>query len=687
MSTKRITERAVLDAAEIKKFALQRAQQDVMAKLTPAIMKKIEADLKLLAEQQDPFGADPNAAIGASDPVPPTPPAPSPDAGATAPVTPAPDPGATVTDPAVAAASTPIGAPTQQVLGKIETNPESGGQELVIPIDSLFQQADATGATPPAPETPIDPTAVVPPTAAPGTPELSPTPGDPGSATAATPTEEMPLAERNGTILAAIDKLLENIAAPANPVPESAPGSVAVPGGGEGVLDVNATVAGASENKMYESFKKILTAAEEVSATGAILSKKTVDSLRGSLEQMRTTKVITERLWKMNTRKLDLLENGIRKASNSYRKEETQENMATATKPNKKPQSLKDFALKLFEGAEGFEKEVGKVDPAGDAKGLSDEHAKKASGNPKNVKAEAEKAPFKHPAEEGDQGKALLEEIEKEINELMASMSGDEAPVMEQEEEEGADAPPVADAGAEGEEILLDDEPGAEDPNAMTITIDLQGVSGDAVENVNVQLDGKPVGGDGADVDVDVDDMAGGEEMSVDMAAGAGGDEDEMMVVAEVRRLVREQMEALGLKTNKKAIAAKPAAAKPAAKPQAVNEVAELTKQLDETRVLTARSLFLNKILVSEASLTESQRRKIVEYLDAGNTVNEVKEIYGKIVKAINKNKAKATAPAGSLNESANINGKQIRQVSDLMTVPMFDADRWSKLAGIGKGR
>jgi hypothetical protein len=228
------------------------------------------------------------------------------------------------------------------------------------------------------------------------------------------------------------------------------------------------------------------------------------------------------------------------------------------------------------------------------------------------------------------------------------------------------------------------DAAGAEDPNAMTITIDLQGVSGDAVENVNVQLDGKPIGGE---ADVDVDDMAGGEEMSVDMAAGAGGDEDEMMVVAEVRRLVREQMEALGLKTNKKATPAKPAA-KPAAKPQAVNEVAELTKQLDETRVLTARSLFLNKILVSEASLTESQRRKIVEYLDAGNTVNEVKEIYGKIVKAINKNKAKAAAPAaGSLNESANINGKQIRQVSDLMSVPMFDADRWSKLAGIGKGR
>lgn len=216
----------------------------------------------------------------------------------------------------------------------------------------------------------------------------------------------------------------------------------------------------------------------------------------------------------------------------------------------------------------------------------------------------------------------------------------------------------------------------------MTITIDLQGVSGDSVENVNVQLDGKPVSGE---ADVEVDDMAGGEEMSVDMAAGAG-DEDEMMVVAEVRRLVREQMEALGLKTNKSA--SKAVTAKSAVKPQAVNEVAELTKQLDETRVLTARSLFLNKILVSEASLTESQRRKIVEYLDAGNTVNEVKEIYGKIVKAINKNKAKASASAaGSLNESANVNGKQIRQVSDLMSVPMFDADRWSKLAGIGKGR
>jgi hypothetical protein len=174
-----------------------------------------------------------------------------------------------------------------------------------------------------------------------------------------------------------------------------------------------------------------------------------------------------------------------------------------------------------------------------------------------------------------------------------------------------------------------------------------------------------------------------GDELSVDMAAGDEGDEDEMMVVAEVRRLVREQLETLGLKTNKK-----PVAAPVAKKPVAVNEVAELTKQLNETRVLTARSLFLNKILVSEASLTEAQRRKIVEYLDAGNTVNEVKDIYGKIVKAINKNKAKRKeGTASSLNESANVNGKQIREVSDLMNVPMFDANRWSKLAGIGKGR
>ena len=714
MPKKRITERAVLDAAEIKKFALQRAQQEVMAKLTPSIMKKLDSELRLMAEQQDPFAADatppapqpPAPDAGAAAP-PPAPPPPSPDAGATAPVTPAPAPGATLTDPAVAAASTPIGAPAeQQVLGKIETNPESGGQELVIPIDSLFQQADAsTGTVPPVPpaDTPIDPSAVTPPAAAPGTPELSATPGDPG----ATDSAAAPLAERSSVILSAIDKLLENIVAP-NVVPESST-SAEVPSVGESVLDVNSAVATANENgnKMYESFKKILTAAEEVSATGAVLSKKTVDSLRESLAGMKKDKLITERLWRMNTHKLDLLENGIRKASNSYRKEETQENMATATKPNKKPQSLKDFALKLFEGAEGFEKEVGKVDPAGDSEGLSDEHAKKASGNPKNVKAELEKAPFKHSAKEGDQGKALLEEIEKEINELMASMSDDH--MMEQEEDadkrwdrplpanqrphprdaedlkrdeefreknRGKRAGPYMtfaeqEEDADSEEMLLDDEPSSdmsvEDPNAMTITIDLQGVSGDAVENVNVQVDGQPFGG--------ADDVDDADDVDVDMVAGHADDEDEMMVVQEVRRLVREQMEALGLKTKK-----------PAAKPRlAVNEVAEVTKQLDETRVLTARSLFLNKILVSEASLTEAQKRKIVEYLDKGSTVNEVKDIYGKIVKAINKNKAK-TSKAGSLNESAaNVNGKQIRQVSDLMSVPMFDADRWSKLAGIGK--
>lgn len=675
--SKKITERAVLDAAEIKKFALRRAQQDLMEKLTPGIMKKIDADLgRFLQEQEDPFATDP--AMGATDAPPPAPAAPSPDAGATAPVTPAAAPGATLTDPAVASAAAPIGAPTQQVLGKIETNPESGGQELVIPIDSLFQQSDgrAPGAAsmPPAtPETPIDPTAVAPPAAAPATPELSPTPGDP------TETPPAPLAERSSVILSAIDKILENVSAAPNNVPENT-ASASVPAVGESVLDVNSTVASASAgNKMYESFKRILGAAEEVSATGAVLSKKTVDSLRGTLAQMKKDKAITERLWRMNTHKLDLLENGIRKSSNSYRKEETQDNMGTATKTTKKPESLKNFALKLFEGAEGFEKEVGKVDPAGDSEGLSDEHAKKASGNPKNEKLEAEKAPFKHPADEGDQGKALLEEIEKEINELMDSMK----------EQDGAPEGESDDAPKGDDEMLMDDEPavdglaGAEDPDAMTITIDLQGVSGDSVENVNVQVDGQPVGGDADAVDVD---MAGeGDELSADMAASGGeGSEDEMMVVAEVRRLVREQLETIGIKTGKK-----PAAPAPAKKPAApVNEVAELTKQLNETRVLTARSLFLNKILVSEASLTEAQRRKIVEYLDAGNTVNEVKEIYGKIVKAINKNKAKRKdAGSSSLNESANVNGKQIREVSDLMSVPMFDADRWSKLAGISKGR
>lgn len=679
--SKKITERAVLDAAEIRQFALRRAQQDLLEKLTPTILKKIDADLnRLLAEQSDPL-AEPSGAV-------PAPPPPNPDAGAVPPVSAAPAPGATLTDPAVAAASTPIAPPTQQVLGKIETNPESGGQELVIPIDSLFQQADASTAGIPGAEPPIGSADVAPPEAAPSTPELSATPGEPTQAAAVPPPPpaEAPLAENS--VLSAIDKLLENIAT-ANVVPEKS-AAASVPAAGDAVLDVNATVASANAgNKMYESFKQLLAAAEDVSATGAILGKRTVDSLRASLGEMQKRKLISERLWRMNSRKLDLLENGIRKSSSSYRKEENKDNMGTPTKTSKKPQSLKDFAMKLFEGAEGFEKEVGKVDPAGDSEGINDEHAKKASGNPKDVKAELEKAPFKHPAEEGDQGKALLEEIEKEINELMASMSGD-TPMAEQDEE-GAN---------KGEdEMLLDDEPEVDvavpgdvgdDPDAMTITIDLQGVSGDSVENVNVQVDGEPVGGEvDADVMVGDDDMPAG-ELSVDMAAGGGegeGGEDELMVVQEVRRLVREQLEALGIKANRKP-AAKPAA--PASKPAASHgrEVAELTKQLNETRVLTARSLFLNKILVSEASLTEAQRRKIVEYLDAGNTVNEVKEIYGKIVKAINKNKAKQQGQAAALNESvANVNGKQIRQVSDLMNVPVFDADRWSKLAGISKAR
>ena len=92
--------------------------------------------------------------------------------------------------------------------------------------------------------------------------------------------------------------------------------------------------------------------------------------------------------------------------------------------------SLRDFARSLFEGAEGFEKEVGHVDPAGDSEGGSAEHAHHVSGNPKGAKAEAEKAKFATKEKSEWPGKpaptSLLEQLEEEITEMMEELHGEE---------------------------------------------------------------------------------------------------------------------------------------------------------------------------------------------------------------------------------------------------------------------
>jgi hypothetical protein len=108
---------------------------------------------------------------------------------------------------------------------------------------------------------------------------------------------------------------------------------------------------------------------------------------------------------------------------------------------------------------------------------------------------------------------------------------------------------------------------------------------------------------------------------------------------------------------------------------KAVNENKTLRGQLQETQLLTARSLYVNKLFVRD-ELTGAQKRKIVEYLDSARTIAEAKEIYGRLVRVLDagkKNgvmiKESAARPAQVLTESA--------------VEPSFNTSRWQILAGV----
>ena len=682
-----IYQEALIEAKKLREAATAEAKNAVLEAVSPVIKQMIDreiASVDVILEQQEP------TADGVDMSAPPTAPAtPSPDAGTVPPIQPAPAPGAEVAPsqqpaaPAVAAASPPIVPAGGQVLGKIETSP-TGEQELVVPIASLFQPAspavDTAIAGDPLQaqgEPPVPPSDVAPPSAAPGTPDLTPPP----------PAEEEP-APAQPAGLAEVYRLVSKLLAEQTIVPGSTD-SANVPGPGEVTKSVASMVSPATVAESYGAFKAELELCENAVRSArdnrkvdALPAKDKVVALYENLLDLKANKGITDRLFTLNESRLELLHENLA-AVYSYlgNSAETRVKDIQVMKKQRKD-SLKEFALALFEGAEGFEKQVGKVEPAGDSKGIKDEHAKSTSGNPKGVKAEAEKAPFATKKEEGDQGKALLEQLEEEINELMSQVSADEGDDLVLELSGSEDESSESD---ESEDVLVDDtdseDVGASDgvgeiDDNLTLTIDLEGVSGDSVENVNVSIDGT--------------DMSAGaapeEEMPVDDMVGAGGGEDDAdAALQEVRKLVREQLEQLGFKpkaavANKpqaKATPKAPAQTKPAvvAESVLVKENQNLAKQLDETRLLTARSLYLNKIFVSEAKLSEVQKRKVVEYLDTAKTVSEAKEIFNRIVRVLNNAQKK-----GVVSESAN----QPVVIAE-SAEPSFDTSRWSKLAGIKK--
>lgn len=139
-----------------------------------------------------------------------------------------------------------------------------------------------------------------------------------------------------------------------------------------------------------------------------------------------------------------------------------------------------------------------------------------------------------------------------------------------------------------------------------------------------------------------------------------------------------------------------------------VNENKKLKMQLAETQLLTARSLYVNKLFARE-NLSGGQKRKIVEYLDDARTIQEAKESFLRIKKVLdeaakktntNEGSAPKTRKSGSSSASTSAGGARQGAINEAAQngnnaqwwwAPpsqwQFDANRWAELAGITKKR
>jgi hypothetical protein len=544
----------------------------------------------------------------------------------------------------------------------------------------LREQATPPAAAPAAP--PVDPNAAaagaVPP-AAPAVPPAAP-PADPNAAAAAgavppaaPPADPNTLNAIAGAPPAAPPAVPGAAAAvpPAAPAPQAdpmaAPPVEPAPVAAAPVAAAQPAAPAAPVQMEYKAFKDQL---ELVESNVQTLRKGNVNSflkeahekqlfgLYQSLINLKNKNAISSRLFSFNEDRLGLLYENLNVIT-SYKRNPLEKGK------NMKNSSLKELVRTLFEGAEGFEDPAGKVSLPAQSEGGDSKHAHKVSGNPKGVKAEAEDAPFPTKEKEEWPGKpspeSLLEQLEEEIAEMMGDMGddGDEG-YQENMDEDVADETMLE---LDNDEIVMEARKAkarlkalreqAEDN--LSLTIDLGGVSSSDVDNVNVSLDGEELDVDmgseedmGGEEDMGEEDMEMSSDEDMEMPEEEGEEEESLQ---EARKLVRKAK-------------------------NSVNENKVLREQLSETQLLTARSLYVNKLFVRD-DLSGAQKRKIVEYLDSARTLAEAKEIYNRVVRVLNTAKKN-----GMMNESVTSDRKVLSESAGYVE-PSFDTTRWQVLAGV----
>lgn len=232
--------------------------------------------------------------------------------------------------------------------------------------------------------------------------------------------------------------------------------------------------------------------------------------------------------------------------------------------------------------------------------------------------------------------------------------------------------------GVEGED---------EKPEVVEEETSLEECAGEPA-TVNVTISAGPGVNLGMDGDSDVSGLSLGDEDDDDEIQILADDDEEVADSAMPKSFEPEDDEVVDDEEDEVDDEEEDVASKPPMVSELKRQLAEVRNELNETQVLTACSLYTNKLFANNHNLSERQKRKIVEYFDGVGTIAEAKAVYTRIKKVIAESAVK-----NSLNESVSrpVKPASKREVineskNDTPFGRMsFNLDRWQVLAGIGK--
>jgi hypothetical protein len=158
----------------------------------------------------------------------------------------------------------------------------------------------------------------------------------------------------------------------------------------------------------------------------------------------------------------------------------------------------------------------------------------------------------------------------------------------------------------------------------------------------------------------------GGQGQANSKGGDFGGGKPGKDVLAEIKHALRNQRRQNGALQNKLT--------------KYRSAVQTLREQLEELNLFNAKLLYVNKLLQNK-TISESQKRSIVQALDEAKDLREAKVLYKSLTESFGSSRASRSTK--TLNESKIIGGSSRATRSGGSVQASGELDRWAKLAGL----